>query len=111
MSDAFKQFIERREAQIKNQDQGKNWLWILLGLACAAVLIYLVLKGNPATGPVNPNTATAEQLVTLEGVGPEIAQKIIAGRPYSKIEDLTKVPGIGPKTLERMKPRLSLEQK
>jgi competence ComEA-like helix-hairpin-helix protein len=113
MSDAFKDYVARREASIKSGPAGGgNWMWIILGLIVAGALLYVVLRGDPATGPVNPNTATAEALVTLPGVGPEMADKIIALRatkPLTKAEDLLDVPGIGPKTLEKMKSRLKFE--
>lgn len=109
MSDAFKDFVARREAQIKGGKSSGNLFWILFAIAFAAVVVILVLRGDPNTGPVNPNTATIEHLQTLDGVGPEIAKGIVAGRPYGKAEDLTKVPGIGPKTIEKMKPRLVFE--
>lgn len=109
MSDAFKDFVAKREAQIKGSKSSGNLFWILIGIVVAIVVVVLVLRGDPNTGPVNPNTATSEQLQTLDGVGPEIAKGIMAGRPYSKPEDLTKVPGIGPKTLEKIKPRLKFE--
>ena len=48
---------------------------------------------------VNINSATAEQLDTLPGVGESTAEKIIADReangPFSSIEDLKRVSGIG----------------
>lgn len=44
---------------------------------------------------ININTATESQLDSLPGVGPSTAQKIISGRPYTKIEDLLDVEGIG----------------
>ncbi len=54
-----------------------------------------------ATGKVNINTATSEDLQTLKGVGPAMAQKIIDDRtangPYKTIEDLKRVSGIGDK--------------
>lgn len=54
-----------------------------------------------AGGKVNINTATAEQLDTLPGVGESTAQKIIADReangPFSSPEDLKRVSGIGDK--------------
>ena len=52
---------------------------------------------------VNINTATKEQLVTLNGVGESTAEKIIQGRPYSQIEDLLNVSGIGEATLKKFK--------
>ena len=43
-----------------------------------------------ATATIDLNKATAEELEELPGVGPATAKKIIAGRPYSKVDDLAK---------------------
>lgn len=113
MSDAFKDFVARREAAIKNQKTPTDWLWILVVLAAVAALLYVVLRPDPATAAVNPNTADAAALATLPGVGPDMADKIISRRaekPFGKADDLLDVPGIGPKTLEKMKSRLKFEQ-
>ncbi|MCY3897940.1 MAG: ComEA family DNA-binding protein [Caldilineaceae bacterium] len=62
-------------------------------------------QGNaPAAELVNINTASAEELASLPGIGPGKAAAIIAGRPYASIEDLDRVPGIGPGTVERLTP-------
>jgi competence protein ComEA len=53
--------------------------------------------------PVDINTATVEELDRLPGVGPSIARKIIDGRPYTKIEDLLRVDGIGQVTMEKLR--------
>jgi len=57
---------------------------------------------------VDPNEASAVELQSLPGVGPVLATRIVAGRPYSDAESLLEVSGIGPRTLARIKPRLSL---
>lgn len=55
------------------------------------------------TGKVNINTASSAELQTLKGVGPATAQKIIDERtengPFAKVDDLTRVSGIGEKKL------------
>lgn len=52
------------------------------------------------TRPLNLNTATAEQLDQLDGVGPETARKILTYRQqkggFRSVEELDQVPGIGP---------------
>lgn len=49
----------------------------------------------------------------LEGIGPSLAQRIIAERnihgPFSSIEDVGRVPGIGPATLDRIRPWLTMD--
>ncbi len=54
------------------------------------------------------NRATQAELEALPGIGPTLAQRIIAGRPYRSIKDLDRVKGIGPKTLERLEKWLDL---
>ena len=56
-----------------------------------------------ATEKVEINSATIEELKTLTGIGDVKAQTIIDNRPFSSIDDLLKVNGIGEKTLEKIK--------
>jgi competence protein ComEA len=62
---------------------------------------------RPLQGPVDVNTATAEQLDVLPGVGPATAQAIVAEReahgPFESVDDLDRVKGIGPSKLEQLR--------
>lgn len=59
--------------------------------------------------PMDLNQATIEELKQLRGVGDVMAKRIIAGRPYTKIEGLLKINGIGAKTLEKIRPYVKVE--
>ena len=65
-----------------------------------------------AAAPVNLNTATAEQLATIPGVGPKMAERIIDYRQknggFKKVEDLMNVSGVGEKSFLRMKPLITV---
>lgn len=58
---------------------------------------------------VNINEASADELAEVSGIGPVLAQRIIDHRPYANLDDLTRVPGIGEKSIERLKPNLTVE--
>ncbi|TEU14080.1 MAG: hypothetical protein E3J21_16915, partial [Anaerolineales bacterium] len=93
--------------------------------------IYMPRKGeesppvSPPSGPslpslssqggdkVNINTATAEELGTLPGIGPTKAQSIIDYRttngPFQSIEDIKDVRGIGDATFEKLKDKITVQ--
>jgi len=48
---------------------------------------------------INVNTATADELDTLPGIGPALSQRIIAARPIETIDSLVEIPGISSNTL------------
>lgn len=64
-----------------------------------------------AGAKIDPNTATAEQLQEIPGVGPAMAEKIISGRPYASVDDLKNVPGIGEAKFAQMAPLMAIQGK
>jgi competence protein ComEA len=62
---------------------------------------------------ININTATVEELQNLPGIGETRAQSIIEYRetngPFQKIEDLKNISGIGDKTYEKLKDKVTLK--
>jgi competence protein ComEA len=64
-------------------------------------------KNRTAAGVyvISINTATRQEFEMLEGIGPVLAERIVAFREknsgFKTVEDLLKIEGIGPKTLEK----------
>ena len=59
---------------------------------------------NGACAVVDLNTATLAELEQLPQIGPARGNRIIQGRPYSTVEDLLRIDGIGPAILEAIRP-------
>jgi competence ComEA-like helix-hairpin-helix protein len=59
---------------------------------------------------VDLNNATVEELQSLPGIGPVLAQRIIERRPFKTAEELDDVPGVGPVTMERLRPLIRVEE-
>lgn len=64
--------------------------------------------GNSNQTCISINQATLDQLDTLEGVGPALAQKIVDSRPFKSIDDLHNVSGIGESLFEKIKGKVCL---
>lgn len=90
----------------------------VVGVASAGVWLvrdvtYLVEDFGPAEGSliVNINTATQAELESVPGIGPTRAAQIIVGRPYGSVNELGKIAGVGGKTLESLRPFVTIEGK
>lgn len=71
-----------------------------------------VSSSDDAQGVVNIQTASAEQLVLLPGVGPSKANAIIAQRErraFRRVEDILRVRGIGRATFRRLRPMITVD--
>lgn len=61
-------------------------------------------KTKSPQGVLDLNTASKEDLMSIDEIGPVLSVRIISGRPYKAVDDLLKVKGIGPKKLENIRP-------
>ena len=62
------------------------------------------VKEKTPLGRIDVNTATEKELRSVPGIGPVIAARIIAARPFRSADDLEKVNGIGDKNYAKMRP-------
>nr|WP_325302480.1 helix-hairpin-helix domain-containing protein [uncultured Dysosmobacter sp.] len=64
----------------------------------------------PDVSPLDLNTASAEELTALPGIGPELARRIVEHRetagPFTAVEELLEVPGIGEAKLAALEGRV-----
>lgn len=58
----------------------------------------------PGNAKLDLNTATVADLVNIRGIGPVMAERIVAARPFQTADDLRRVKGIGDKKYEEMRP-------
>lgn len=76
------------------------------------IFTLLLLFVSLLFGAVNINRANSAQLQTLNGVGPAKAQEILKYRKvhgrFNTVDELVNVKGIGPRTLIKLKPHVSI---
>ena len=105
---------------------------LLLGFGLAAALAWLVALSAPALAapatppasgdnsgsaavgataapavPLDLNAASERELASLPGVGPATARKIISGRPYASVGELSRA-GVPPKTIQKITPLVTV---
>ena len=89
----------------------KNVLALLIVAALVLAFTSALWAGD--TGKININTASVEEIAKLEKIGPSYAERIVRHRkehgPFEKPEDLMKVKGIGPKTFELNRDKISVD--
>jgi competence protein ComEA len=87
--------------------------WIAVITLLLFILVWLPAIEAEESQKININTAPADELMILKGIGVKKAKAIIEYResngPFKQPEDLINVPGIGPKTFEANKNRIIAE--
>jgi competence ComEA-like helix-hairpin-helix protein len=58
--------------------------------------------------PVDLNLASLDELASLDGVGPKLAERIAAARPFATVDDVGRVRGIGVRRLLKLRERLTV---
>ena len=112
------------------------YLWIVLLSLAFALLLFLHIRSLPRSEEgawridtqyrsaensapvrerVNVNTASVEELETLTGIGPSLAEKIVKEREesgaFDSLEDLLRVKGIGESKLEEFRYEVTTGEK
>ena len=91
-------------------------LWVIMLLASALVAsLPLSIQGatkektasTEKKALIDINSASADELMSLNGVGEATAKKIIAGRPYASVDDLAKA-GVSKSTITKIRPQVTV---
>lgn len=90
---------------------GAAW-WTWQGGATGRMIDVDLAPAVPISFVVNVNEADWPELSQLPGIGPVLAQRIVASReqdgPFRSVDDLRRVRGIGPITIERLRPHIAV---
>ena len=95
----------------------RNALCLGLVFGALAFSSAALAETNKSTDParINVNTAPSSDLVALPGIGPKKAEAIVlyrqANGPFATVDDLIQVKGIGTKTLEKLRPLVTVGKK
>ena len=84
--------------------------WLAQGGATGRLIEIDRAEPRPVTFQLDVNEAQWPEFSVLPGIGETLARRIVESRqadgPYADLDDLQRVRGIGPKTLERIRPHL-----
>ena len=95
------------------------FLFALSLVAISAAPVLAAAPAKPAAGaaearPVDLNTADTTALESVPGIGKSLSQRIVAFRdkngPYQSVDDLLKVQGVGEKSIQKLRPYLTVSK-
>ncbi len=81
----------------------KSSYFVALVFAFTLVLGTSLVYGQAKKALVDLNSASEKELEAIKGIGPATAKKIIAGRPYKSVDELSKA-GLSAKQIDAVKP-------
>lgn len=85
---------------------------LLILFFCAAASSPLAAKKHPPSKPLDLNTASAQQLSELPGIGPNTANAIVQFRiksgPFRRVDDLLAIHGISQSKLDKLRPYVAV---
>ena len=108
---------KRKRSEIPNQTEGISLrvrvLCVSLCLSCFLLFAApAIAKKHPPAQPLDINSAPAEQLQQVPGIGPKTAEAIVHMRetsgPFRRVDDLLAIRGIDKKKYRMMRPYLTV---
>jgi len=91
--------------KIEGCNRFQSWLyWGALAWGVALIIFMLADMALSSETKINVNTATKAELMWLKGIGTVKAKRIIELRTFTHIDSLRNVNGIGPKTMAKIRP-------
>lgn len=108
-SSADRNFVSKNiNLAIKLSDGAKIYIPSIGELVSGSGALNASSQGEIVGSLVNINSSSQSQLETLPGIGPVTAQKIIAGRPYSSVDELLNKKIVGSKVFGQIKDKITI---
>src|SRR5262245_55281109 len=110
---------QQPEASMFSRPQSATALLIALTLAVAPAPALAAPPAAPKAAasearPVDLNTADSATLESVPGIGKSLSQRIVAFRekngPFQSVDDLLKVQGVGEKSIQKLRPYLTVSK-